>query len=173
MSNLHSAITRTVVHAQNIGATPEDEGNAPCWLLLSFAQQTLAKRARAPRYSSSTISVGNKVFLEYQPRSDSTKLVNCFTSPRAYPTFRAASNGAMHAHDQSTWVDQDSVLQLGALDHVIVPSTLAVSRGLQLCAFRGCGASRYHFNIAWRGKGIARRVIQSLLRRCWAALWWT
>jgi hypothetical protein len=47
---------------------------------------------------------------------------------------------AEHAHDQPTRDEQDCVLQLGALDLVIVPSTLAVTPLFAALCFRGGGA---------------------------------
>jgi hypothetical protein len=49
------------------------------------------------------------------------------TSTSAQPIIGVAVPWAYHAHDQSTRVEQDCVLQLGALDHVIVTSMLAVT----------------------------------------------
>jgi hypothetical protein len=43
------------------------------------------------------------------------------------PTLRVVIRAAKYAYDQLAWGEQDSVWQLGALDHVIVPSTLAVT----------------------------------------------
>jgi hypothetical protein len=50
MLDLHSVMARTVVHAQSIGATPDDEGNAPCWLLLEGFEASLIAGTSSKRF---------------------------------------------------------------------------------------------------------------------------